>query len=183
METVAQIVGLVAFVCAIMSFQQRTHRYILALQLSADILFTIHFCLLGAYTGAVLNGIAALRASIFVNKGKKWADNIIWFIVFCLLSIVAGAFTWDGIVSILPILGMICTTIAYWIKTPKYVRMAAFPSSPLWLVYNVINKSYGGVITEVISMISIIVAMIRLDFRKEKKEIAAQDEQNVNNIH
>ncbi len=166
MQIIAQILGFVAFACSVISFQRRTHKGIVALQLTSNVLFAIHFCLLGAYTGAVLNGIAAVRACVFVNKGKKWADNFIWFVVFCALSIIAGIFTWDGIVSILPILGMICTTIAFWIKTPKYVRMSAFPSSPLWLVYNIINKSCGGVITEIINMISIIIAMIRLDLKK-----------------
>ena len=169
MQTMAQLVGFAAFVCAVLSFQRRTHKGIVALQLTSNILFTMHFCLLGAYTGAVLNGIAAVRAGVFVNKGKKWADNFIWFIVFCALSIAAGILTWDGVSSILPILGMICTTIAYWLKTPKYVRMAAFPSSPLWLVYNIVNNSYGGVITEIVNMISIIIAMIRLDFKKENE--------------
>ncbi len=168
MEILAQIIGIAALACAVISFQQKTHKYILLFQLTANTLFTIHFSMLGAYTGAILNGIGIFRSLVFVNKGKKWADNIAWFWLFCALSAVVGIFTWSGIVSLLPVAGMILTTAAFWIKAPKLVRRVAFPSSPLWLVYNLYNRSYGGAITEIINMISIIIAMIRLDFKKEK---------------
>ncbi len=167
METIAQIIGVFALVSAVIAFQQKTHKNILIFQFTSDILFVLHFALLDAYTGAILNGIAALRGLVFVNRGKKWADNILWFWLFCFASVVSGIFTWSGMLSLLPVLGMILTTVAFWIKDPKLVRRVAFPSSPLWLVYNLANRAYGGVITEIINMISIIIAMIRLDFKKE----------------
>ena len=170
MELVAQIIGIVALACAVTSFQQKTHKYILAFQIASTSLFIAHYALLGAYTGAILNAVAMIRTVIFINKDKVWARNIAWLIVFCVVSIATGYFTWDGgVISILPVLGMLFTTVAFWIKTPKYVRMTAFPSSPLWLVYNVSNGAWGGAVTEIINMISIIVAMIRLDFKKKKQ--------------
>ena len=167
MEITAQIIGIAALVCAVISFQQKTHRNILVLQFMSATLFCIHFAMLGAYTGAVLNGIGVLRSFVFVNRGKRWADNGLWLWLFCILSVAVGIFTWDGLISILPVAGMVFTTVAFRIKTPRIVRRVAFPSSPLWLVYNVFTHSLGGVITEVISMISILTAMIRLDFKKE----------------
>lgn len=167
MEIVAQIIGIVALVAAVISFQQRTYKGILVLQLVSSGLFAFHFAMLGAYTGAVLNAIAAVRSLIYAYKGKPWADNILWFWLFCVLSVMVGVFTWNGPLSILPVLGMISTTAVFLTKTPKMVRIVSFPSSPLWLVYNIFTHSLGGVITEVISMISIIVAMIRLDFKKD----------------
>ena len=168
MELVAQIIGIIALVCSVISFQQKTHKIMLVFQLLATVLFSVHFALLGAYTGAILNGIAVFRSVVFMNKDKKWAKNKAWLILFCIVSVAAGAMTWDGsVISIFPVFGLLFTTVAFWIKTPKYVRMTAFPSSPLWLAYNIINRSYGGAITEIINMISIIVAMIRLDFKKK----------------
>ncbi len=170
MEIVAQIIGILALACAVISFQQKTHKFILVFQLIATALFVVHYALLGAYTGAILNGIAMLRSVVFINKDKAWARNIAWLIAFCVVSIGTGFLTWDGsVISMLPVLGMLFTTVAFWIKNPKYVRMTAFPSSPLWLVYNIRCEAFGGAITEVINMISIIIAMIRLDFIKKKQ--------------
>ena len=165
----AQITGVVALVLAVISFQQKTHKYILAFQLAANFAFVLHFGLLGAYTGAILNAVALFRSVVFVNKGKTWADNKLWLWLFCALSVVAGVVTWQNALSVLPILGMVCTTVAFWIKTPKYVRLCALPSSPLWLVYNFVSSAWGGVLTEVINMASIVVAIIRLDIFGGKK--------------
>lgn len=166
---IAQAIGVIAMTCAVISFQQRTHKGILTFQLIGNIFFTIHFFMLGAITGAILNLIAMVRAAIFVNKGKKWAESILWFWFFCVASCVVGILSWEGYRSLLPIGGMICTTVAYWIKAPKIVRRVALPSSLMWIVYNGINGSFPGVITEVISIASIFIAMIRLDFKKENK--------------
>ena len=169
METVAHILGIIALAFAVISYQQKTHKSILVFQLLANMTFCVHFIMLGAVTGGILNAVAATRAVIFVNKGKRWAENKIWLWVFCAVSIIVGILTWKDLFSILPILGMLCTTAALWIKTPKYVRLVAFPSSPLWLVYNTVNKSYAGAITEIITMCSIIIAIIRLDLNKNTK--------------
>ncbi len=169
MYIIAQIIGIIALVLAVISFQQKTHKYILAFQLAANFAFVLHFGLLGAYTGAILNAVALARSVVFVNKGKAWADNRLWLWLFCVLSVAAGVVTWQNTLSVLPILGMVCTTAAFWIKTPKYVRLCALPSSPLWLVYNFVSSAWGGVLTEVINMASIVIAIIRLDILVEKK--------------
>lgn len=169
MYITAQIVGIIALICAVISFQQRTHKRILAFQLAANTVFCIHFIMLGAYTGALLNAVAALRSLVFVNKGKPFADNVVWLYVFCIVSVVAGVFTWNGFASILPIAGMVCTTVAFWIKKPSLVRLTAFPSSPMWLAYNLITGSYAGVITEIVNMCSIITAIIRIDIKKKNE--------------
>ena len=177
---IAQIIGVIALILAVLSFQQKTHRYIVMFQLAANFAFVLHFGLLGAYTGAILNAVALLRSVVFVNKGKKWADNKLWLWLFCALSVAAGIFTWQNVLSVLPILGMVCTTVAFWIKTPKYVRLCALPSSPLWLVYNFVSSAWGGVLTEVINMASIVIAIVRLDLPGEKKCIKQPD--GMNNI-
>ena len=168
MEPLGQLIGVIALTLAVISFQQKTHKNILIFQLLANIAFIIHFGMLDSYTGAVLNFIAALRSVVFVNKGKSWADNKFWLYLFCALSVAAGIFTWENWTSILPIAGMVCSTVAFWVKTPKCVRLISFPSSPLWLVYNALGHSYAGVITEIINMTSIIIAIIRLDIKREK---------------
>ena len=167
MQTIGQLVGVIALALAVISFQQKTRKYILTFQLLANIAFVLHFSLIGAYTGALLNAVAMLRSIVFVNKEKRWADKRQWLYVFCVLSIFAGVVTWEAWYSVLPIAGMICSSVAFWVKKPKNVRLISFPSSPLWLIYNLLGKSYAGVLTEIINMTSIIIAIIRLDLKNE----------------
>jgi hypothetical protein len=71
------------------------------------------------------------------------------------------------IVELLPTLGNVVTTFSTRMENAKLVRRYSLIASPLWLTYNIINFSLGGAITEIFCIISIFVAMIRLDFKKK----------------
>ena len=81
--------------------------------------------------------------------------------------LIVGIFTWDGIESILPTVAMMLTTVAFFLSNPTYIRRLNLPSSPMWMIYNLINKSYGGILTECFVMTSLLVAMFRFDRKKK----------------
>lgn len=160
----AQAVGLVAFVIAILSFQKNSQKGILGLQLLSTSLFCLHFVLLGAQVGALLNAVGALRSFVFGHQEKRWAQGRVWLVVFLLLSVGACALTWENALSLLPMAGMIFTTVAFWIHDAAWVRRISFPSSPCWLIYNAAHRSWAGVLTECFVMCSILVAMWRYEW-------------------
>lgn len=162
----AQIIGIVAFCLAVLSFQQNEHKKIVVLQFLANACFLTHYFMIGAYTGALLNFIGALRSVVFMCKHQRWASSNLWLVFFSLLCVAAGIFTWQSPLSLLPMVAMVLTTVAFGIDNPKITRLLAFPSSPLWLIYNVANQSYGGALTEIFNMTSIIIGMLRFDRRK-----------------
>lgn len=163
-----QAIGVLAMCVAIVSFQAKKSFLIIIFQTVSSTLWMIHFLMLSAYTGAILNGVIVIRNIVYAFHGKKkWASNIIWVFVFSAAIIAVSIFTWKGIISILPMLGSICTTISFYIINPQKLRIVSFVSSPLWLVYDALNRSYPGVITEVFVMISIIIALIRYSKKKE----------------
>ena len=91
----AQAVGILALITAVISFQQRDIKKLILCQLLSNITFGIHFAMIGAYTGSVLNIISALRAVVFYFKGKKaWASLPVWPWIFIGLFAVSTAFTW-----------------------------------------------------------------------------------------
>ncbi len=160
----AQGIGLVAFAGAVFSFQKNSQKGILTFQLVSSSLFCLHFALLGAYVGALLNAIAALRAFVFSQKDKNWAKSRFWLGFFTVLCVAAGLATWENWFSLLPIVGMVFTTVAFWIHDPALVRMVSFPSSPCWLIYNAVHRSWAGVMTESFVITSILVAMWRYEW-------------------
>ena len=176
---VTQIIGIVAAFFSVMSFQQKTQKKIVAMQLIASSFWTLHFFRLGAYTGCFLNLIAATRDVVFHRREKKWAASPIWIYVVgiasagvCLLSFTLFdvEFSFERLViELLPVLGMIASTIAMRLKEASKVRLFSFISSPLWLIYNIINASLGGIVTESISIISIIIGILRLDIKRKSK--------------
>lgn len=159
-----------------LSFQQNKRSRIIGFQIGAALLFITHYILLGitngadAYTGAALNFIGLSRSIVFINNDKKWAKSPLWLAFFMVVSIISGVLTWESWYSFLPPLAMILTTISYWMKNETKIRLITFPSSPCWLVFNIITGSVAGIVTECVVMSSLIIAIIRYDILKKGKK-------------
>ena len=168
-DIAAQLIGFLGLIGAMTAYQMKTQKKIVTVQIVSCSFFTIHFLMLGAYTGALLNLIAAIRSVVFANKDKKWGRSNLWILFFSIVCIIAVGFTWEGYLSLLPMAGMVLTTISWGIEKANLVRIISLPSSPLWIVYNLASKSTAGVLTELFVMTSIITAVVRLDIKKKAK--------------
>ncbi|MCD8086989.1 MAG: YgjV family protein [Oscillospiraceae bacterium] len=81
---------------------------------------------------------------------------------FSVLCIVSTVFTWNGLISLLPLLGTIITTAACWTNNAKNIRIANLCSnSPCMLLYDIFIHSWGGVLNESITIMSIIISIHR----------------------
>ncbi|MBQ8892810.1 MAG: YgjV family protein [Clostridia bacterium] len=177
-KIIAQVISIIAMTIALLSFQQKTQKRILLLQFCSSSLFVIHFFMIGALTGCLLNLVGIFRAAVFANRGKKWANHIAWPILFVALffGVYLLNFTVLGLtptvgnllIELLPTLGMFSTTVSFRMEKAAQVRVFSLISAPLWLTYNIINFSIGGILTELFSAISILVGMLRLDLKKKK---------------
>lgn len=175
-DIVTQGVGFCGAALNFLSFQQNKRSRIIGFQIGAALLFITHYILLGitngadAYTGAALNFIGLSRSIVFINNDKKWAKSPVWLVFFIIVSAVSGILTWESWYSFLPPLAMILTTISYWMKDETKIRLITFPSSPCWLIFNIITGSVAGVVTECVVMSSLIIAIIRYDILKKGKK-------------
>ena len=179
-EIIAQIAGVFGMIFISTSFQYKTQRNLILSQMVGATFFFLNFLLLGiaagtVLIGAIMNLIGILRAVVFSNKDKFHADKPIWLIGFIAAYFVSYVlvFTLFGtsvnakniIVEALPVIGMTSSTIAFLSKEAKQTRRLGFITSPSWLIYDAINLSIGGVITEVLSLASITLGIIRHDLK------------------
>lgn len=177
-EIIAQAIGIVAMALNILSFQQKVQRNIIIMQFFGASLFAVNMFMIGATVGGFLNLVGALRAIVFANKEKFRADKLIWVHCFSVLYFVSYILTFtvfgkeptavNFIVEFLPIIGMIASGVGFYLSDAKSVRRLGLVSSPSWLVYNVFNMAIGGIICEILAMISIIIGIIRLDIKKKQ---------------
>ena len=164
----AQVFGFLALSLVILTFQSNNRNTMQYLKIAASGLFFLHFALLGAWTGAVMNIITALRSYIFKERfTQAWAGKKIWLYLFIIIFTVAGILTWEGYRSLLPIIGMIFGTIAFWMKSPRQIRIMVLFASPCWIAYNLIVHSYPGLLTEILTISTVIIAMIRFNQKKK----------------
>ena len=173
MEIVAQGIGLAAILFNILSYQCKSQKAVIASQLLGTVLFSINFFMLGAFIGGILNLLAAIRALVFLFKKQLKADRLPWFIAFLAsyIAVYVLNFTLFGkesttinlIVEILPVIGMVALNIGYILKSAADVRKCGLISSPAWLIYNITVGSWGAIICEALTLISILVGMFRHD--------------------
>ncbi len=177
-KIIAQIIGIVAMTLNILSYQRKNQRDIIITQFFGSGLFVINFLMLGAITGGIINFLAVLRAIVFSNKEKFRADKVIWvygFIGAFLLTYASTFLVFDKeptpfnlVIEFLPIIGIIASTVSFYMKDGKAVRRLALISSPSWLIYNITQAAIGGIICEAVSLVSIIIGMLRHDRKKEE---------------
>ncbi len=177
MELTAQILSIFGMAVNILSYQMKKQRDIIFMQFMAALLFSISFFFMGAITGALLNIVSVGRGLVFSNKKFFRADKIGWVFGFIAAYIVMFVLTFTTfgkdptarniIIELIPVIGTITFTFGFYLKDAGTVRKLALVNSPCWLVYDIIEFSLGGIICEVISLISIVVGMFRHDRKKQ----------------
>lgn len=173
---IIQAFGILGMIMNVVSYQAKKQKNIIACQLFGSLFFVINMFLLNAITGGLLNIIGVIRAVVYYNKSKlkniKICNAI--FIFLYILSYFATFFVFHKemtifnlIAEILPLVAMITVTIAFSKNSAEDIRRMTFISSPLWLIYNCLNFSVGGILCELFSLTSVVTATIR--YKNTKK--------------
>lgn len=180
-EIIAQIIGVFAAAMNILSYQCKSKNRLIFMQLFGSLLFTVNYLMLGAIVGGLMNGLAVIRAILFINKDRLHInDNVlIGALITSFLVSYVLAFTLFGveptlrnfIIEVLPVIGMSAVTVSFNMKNATAVRIIGITlSSPGWLVYNICSGSIGAILCEVFSLISLAVGIIRHDIKRKPKE-------------
>ncbi len=162
MEIIGQIFGFVAMGVAIFSFQARRNKYIMLFQGVGALFWVLHYFFIGSMAGAALNAIAMLRnfTYMFRDKMSETAFKFIPIISAAAFTVVT-AFTWEGWMTLLPYVGCIAATVAFFMKNENVLRVFSLVVNVTWLTYNIIEGSIAGALNEALAMVSIVIALIR----------------------
>ena len=154
----------------LLSYQQKKRKNIIIWNVTSRVLYITQYLLLGAYSGAVLDVLGAVSSVIaekkhttFIKKHLKVfiiVINVIILLVGLGIAIINRSF-----LDVFPIIGVLLHTGAFWISSERIIRRISLLGSPFWLIYNLLSKAYGSAIGDILTMVSIIVAMIK--YRKE----------------
>ena len=59
-----------------------------------------------------------------------------------------------------------------WTNSPRNIRIVnLICASPCWLLYDVFVRSYGGIVSESITMLSILISILRFGWKGLEKDI------------
>ena len=167
MKIIAEIIGIAAVLTSFIMFQQTNRKRLIFCKFVMDLLWIIHFIMLGGYTIVFTTSISVFREIVFINNDKPFWGSRVWLLVFILLYSSGLFFTWEGIYSIFPVMSSIAATISFWIQSVKKTKIISFFVSLSQIVYSLARNSYSGITNELVTITSILVSFLRI--RTEKR--------------
>jgi len=167
---VGEICGGLATVIGFFIFQQKKRSHILLLKLICDILWSLHFLFLQAYSGMAISLVACVREILFyrlgANEGKKPQPLLF---VFLAINTCSVALTWTGGWSVCSLISGWLGTVAYWQTAPNRIKTLCGMVSVSQTVYALGIGSRTALINEVITMSSIVLFFLRILLEKHKQ--------------
>ena len=150
-----QLIGLLAWLCLIISYYRKNTNKILFLQIIGTLLYCLHYYLLGAYSGLFICLFEVLRDYSYY---KTNLDKYI-FAGSIPIYIIGGILSYSTFVDILPIISSVIDGYSL-TNNKRIVVIGAFLSYTLWVIYDIAVLSISGAITDgliALSNLSIII--------------------------
>ena len=170
---VAQALGIVAVILGFINYQVKTREHILIVNSLTTVCFIVHYLLLFAWTGMMMNVIALVRNITFYYTGKNGKVSKILAIGFPLIMGVSGLATslmakenWYFVFSVF---GLMINSYAMSFTNPYNIRKSILVTSPMVLVYDCFVLSFGGIVYESVAIVSSIIGICR--FKNSIKEM------------
>ena len=167
---IAQICGGIALILTVISVQFKTKEKIIMCSILANIVVAIQFFLLNALTGAVISILNTIRCIVFyMYKKKDLKPSLIVLLIFEIIAVISGAFSWQNIWSIIPIIVTVIYTYGLWQDNITVIRITTGIVGFGWAVYDLIVKAFVGAIQETSQLISAIISLYRGKKEKNKE--------------
>lgn len=168
---IAQVLALFAILFWTLSIQNKKKKDVLAFQIFASLFYAIHFLLLGGYSAFIIDLITVARLYTFYIDEKKHGEirkSLLY--IFIVVVLISGIFTYDGPISLLPVLIGLLYTVSTWVKNMKCLRIVYIICAVLWLIYNFEFRAVVAAGGNLLEIASGIVSMIRFDRRKKNNK-------------
>ena len=176
MEYAANAIGIAAVALFVLSYQMKKRRTIVWCNVISRALYVIQYVLLTAFEGAVLDVIGILASVLAQRKDMPFIQKHLKAVIAVVnvLIVTAGILLYENVFSLLPVLGVLLHTGAFWLSDEQKIRRVSFLGSPFWLMYNLISHAYGSALGDAMTMVSLAVAMVRYG-RGKKAELHPQN--------
>lgn len=154
MYILSQVCAIIAMIVLGSTYVIKNKKQILFLCIFSSCMYALQYFFLEAYTGMIINILGIVRAVCFYVYSRNGEENTLLNLILLELMFVVGTIcTWDGIISLLPLCGLIIFTYATWHKDVKVYKWLVLPVSAFWIIYNALVGSIVGFISECILLL------------------------------
>ena len=164
---IGQILGVVAVILGFITYQMRSPKALLIVNLITCGVFCAHYLLIGAISGFVLHALGIVRNLVYTNRDKKIFSSPVWPYIFAVIMLIAGLVTWQDWRTIFMICALVINSVCLSLKNAQHIRYSLLITCPLVMLYDILVHSYGGIVYEGMSIASAVIGIIR--FRQQKE--------------
>ena len=162
---ISQLFVIIQYFFLMMTYQSKKKKQIIFFNTLSAISAIVSFLLLGAYSGCMMSCLSLFRNYLFSRKEKNDNSKLITIII---LLLILTIITYDGLFSLMPVIGTLLYTISIWQNnTITYKKMGVLIEMS-WFIYYIYIKSLFGIILESILLASVIIGLI-FEISKGKK--------------
>ena len=160
-QLLGHAIGFISVALFFYSYQRSKKSKIMIIQTVATALSCVQYLLIGAASGFALNVVCIIRNFAFYYREKNNKTDLVTPVIFAVAMAIMSCFSWEGIHSLLITLGLVVNTVCMGICDAKSFRKTILISSTLILAYNFFALSYSGMLSESISLISVVIGIVR----------------------
>lgn len=172
----SQIFIIINYVLLGLSYYCKNRKTVLTISFMAVIANGLSYVFLNAYSGLAMCILALIRNIIFLIDEKKngksdkiTKKDIIILIILYTIAIISAIFTYEGVLSLLSVVGTMLYTYSVWQKKTIVYKFMGIPVGISWIIYNIYIMSIFGIILETVLLFCSISGYI-LELRKSKAE-------------
>ncbi len=165
-DILAQGIGIIGMVLAIISFQCKKNKRFFFLQAMSGLMFSINFLMIGALGASLCNVANIARGILYAKSDRVPWKLIVILALYAVCMVISFTAVWGDVrqvaLALLTIVSSFAGAVAMWTGNGALIRKTFFFCvSPLWLIHNCFNFSLGGILCESFNMLSVIVSFIR----------------------
>ena len=156
-----QTLGIVAVILGFATYQMKSRKALLIVDMITCGVFCIHYLLIGAVSGFALNAMGMFRNIVYTNRETRIFRSKAWPFIIAGLMLIAGLVSWQDWRSVFMVTALVINSLCFSMRKAQHIRYSLLFTCPLALTYNILVSSYGGIIYEGMVIISAITGIIR----------------------
>ncbi len=162
MYILSQIFVVLSDLLYVVSMQAKKKSLLVFILFVSDVLYGLQYLFLGGITGAIVIFIDSVYLVVIylLERYNKTKYNLIPTLTAILLTIVCSIITWEGVISLIPMIAMVVSFASMNDKNIIIVKSGALIRNVLNLVYMIILASIFGAIGQVALMIATTIGII-----------------------
>ena len=162
-QIIPQIIGILLIITSIIKPHMKTQAGILGIHVTQNVLFSLQYAFLGMWSGVIAGINSVVRGLVFLIYKKKDREIPLGVFLFFLCLLFASVlFVYSQPMDLIPLISVF-TVYGYWQNNIKITRWCLLVVGVCYIAYGIITGAYTGALFELIGVISVIVALVKIN--------------------